>query len=127
VNTYFTLQKLSSPTASDLGKTFARAAALIGKTKEEATIQFRLLGEAENCWTISLSAKGAKAAANKPVKNPDFELITRAETWAKIADGTLAPLRAFTQGKMRVRGDIEFGEEILKRLAKSHAVDEKGE
>ena len=123
---YVTLQRLSAPTTSDLGKTFDRAAEILTRSKEEATIQFRLVGETPTCWTISLGGKGAKAVADKPVTKPDFEIITSTETWAQIADGALAPLRAFTQGKMRVRGDIELGEKLLKRLSKKHA-NEQGE
>jgi putative sterol carrier protein len=121
MNNYFTLQRLSAPSVSDLGKTFSRAAELLADSKEHATLQFRIVGDAPGCWTIVLDGSGARAIADTPAAKPDFEIVTSTATWQEIADGKLAPLRAFTQGRMRVRGNFSLGEQVLQRLSKRGA------
>ena len=47
----------------------------------------------------------------------DVEVITTPETWLAIASGELAPLDAFTGGKMRVRGDYQLARRVMAHLA----------
>ena len=116
-NGYFTLRKLRAPLEKDLEMTFQRMAELLKKSEEKARIQFRITdGEQESYWGLELGPTACRVHTKK-AERPDFELITDAETWWQIAEGLLAPLRAFTQGKMRVRGDLELGKRILQRLA----------
>jgi putative sterol carrier protein len=116
-NSYFTLRKLRAPIERDLGATFQRMAELLERSEEPARVQFRILdGEKQLYWWLELGSTACRSHAEKD-ERPDFEIITKAETWWQIAEGLLAPLRAFTQGKMRVRGDIELGKRILQRLA----------
>jgi len=116
-NGYFTLRKLRAPLEKDLEMTFQRMAELLKKSEEKARIQFRITdGEQESYWGLELGPTACRVHTKK-AERPDFELITDAETWWQIAEGLLAPLRAFTQGKMRLRGDLELGKRILQRLA----------
>jgi putative sterol carrier protein len=94
-------------------------------SEEDARIQFRILeGTQELSWHLDLTSKGCQVRAER-IFRPDFEIITKAETWKQIALGSLSPLRAFIQGKMRVRGNIELGKRFLQRLASSS--DKEGE
>ncbi len=121
MNSYFTLRKLTTPTERDLGTTFQRMSELFKKTGEQARLQFQILSdEGQKFWSVEITAKGSKVHAGS-VDNPDFEIITSPETWWQIAEGALSPLRAFTQGKMRVRGDIELGKRLLQKLASSES------
>ena len=43
---------------------------------------------------------------------PDFEIITKEEVWWQIAEGSLAPVRAFYENKMGLRGNILLGERL---------------
>jgi Putative sterol carrier protein len=125
MNSYFTLRSLMGPTEKDLGTTFQRMAELLEGSDEPARVQFRILnGEKQLCWCLELGPKACHVRA-KSIDHPDFEMITNAETWWQIAEGSLSPLRAFTQGKMRVRGNIELGKRILKRLALSEGTERR--
>jgi putative sterol carrier protein len=127
MNTYFTLRRLTGPTERDLGTTFQRMAELLEGSEESARVQFRILsGEKQLCWCLELAQKACQLRAER-IDHPDFEIIAKAETWWQIADGSLSPLRAFTQGKMRVRGNIELGERVLMRLASSEDISERRE
>ena len=122
-DTYFTLRKLTAPTQKHLGKTFQRMAELLQESgaDESARLQFRILsGEKQSFWTVA-RARARWQVGEKEIKRPDLELITDAETWRAIADGKLSPFRAFLQGKMRVRGDIDLGKRVLGRIAAAPA------
>ena len=54
-------------------------------------------------------------------ERPDLEIITDAETWTAIAEGKAAPLEAFGQGKVRVRGDIELARHFVRRVHRKTA------
>jgi putative sterol carrier protein len=55
------------------------------------------------------------------VERPSLEIITDARTWTEIATGRIAPLEAFGQGKVRVRGDIELALLLARRVQRQEA------
>jgi putative sterol carrier protein len=61
----------------------------------------------------------------KETDRPDFEIIAKEEFWWQIAEGSLAPLRAFCESKMGLRGDIQLGERLLMQLAAQKGRSEK--
>jgi putative sterol carrier protein len=80
--------------------------------------RFRLLsGSDEQTFTIVMEKGTARTVSTATEHNVDFEIITTPETWIEIARGALAPLEAFTNGRMRVRGDIKVGQAIMHRLS----------
>lgn len=126
MNSYFTLRPLANSIETDLDTTFQRMAEFLTEPEETARIQFRILeGMQESCWYLDLTSKGCQMHAER-IAHPDFEIITKAETWKQIAGGSLAPLRAFTQGKMRVRGNIDLGKRVFQRLASSEGLSGEG-
>jgi putative sterol carrier protein len=122
MNSYFRLRSLTGPTERDLGTTFQRMAELLEGSDERARLQFRILnGGRQLGWCLELAPQACQVRA-EIIDHPDFEIITKAETWWQIAGGLLSPLRAFTQGKMRVRGNIELGKRLLQQLASSEGI-----
>jgi putative sterol carrier protein len=84
---------------------------------ERARIQFRIIrDEKQLCRYLDISENGCQLHV-KETDRPDFEIIAKEEVWWQIAEGSLAPLRAFFENKMRIRGNIQLGERFLMRLA----------
>jgi putative sterol carrier protein len=116
---HFKLRRLTEHREEDLGETFRRMAELLGKPEEHGVVQFRLLDNGKDLHRcLELDQNGARVRAEK-VDHPDFEIVTQVATWRRIAEGSLSPFEAFIQGEMRVRGDVEFGRRLLRRLASS--------
>jgi putative sterol carrier protein len=120
------IRDLTEPGKNDVDHTIRRMAELLGETEERGWIQFRIKdGEEWKYWCLELGPEGCKAHAGRvtrpafEVVTPTFELITPAGTWWQIAKGSIAPLEAFGEGKMRIRGNVELGKLLLKRLASS--------
>ena len=100
-------------------------AELLQGFNERARIQLRIIsGEKQLCWYLDLSENACQLHV-KETDRPDFEIIAKEEFWWQIAEGSLAPLRAFFENKMRMRGDIRLGERILMRLAAQKGRSEK--
>lgn len=124
MNSYVTLRKLTEPTEKEreptdreLDATFQRMAELLEGADEEVRVQFQIFsGEKQLLWYLEPVEQVYQVRAER-VDHPEFEIITKSETWWQIAQGSLSPLRAFIQGKMRVRGNIELGKRLLKQLA----------
>jgi putative sterol carrier protein len=122
VDSYVKLRSLTERRESDLDGTFQRMAELLDKTGEHALLQIRVLNDEKHLhWCLELDEQGSRVRTEL-VQHPDFEVVTRAETWWQIAEGSLSPLEAFTRGKMKVRGDVELGKRILRRLAASEGI-----
>jgi len=101
----------------DLGATFEEMARILQKCHLNSKLQFRIKdGDQVKHYNLVI-AKGEAKVESEQSKNPDFEVLTSAETWWDIASGTLAPLEALGKGLLRFRGDTRIGLRILKHLA----------
>lgn len=119
MRSYVKLRNVVESYEHDLGETFQRIAELLKSTDEHALLQIRILsGEKHLYWCLELNENGCKVRAEKH-DHSDFEVVMRAETWWQIAEGSLSPLEAFIQNKMKIGGDVELGKRILRRLAAS--------
>lgn len=78
--------------------------------------RFTLIGGPQE-QSFALAIHGDTTKIETDAGKVDLEIITTPETWLAIAQGTLAPLDAFTRGQLRVRGDQTLGQRIVKRLA----------
>lgn len=119
MSAYFTLKGLVDPRRRDLRRLFQRMAERCSGSGDHRTrrAQFQIVAGAERTsWSLEVGPRAAKLLTDA-VSQPDFEIITDAETWWRIAEGKLAPLRAFFDGKMRLRGDVDFGERFLRQYA----------
>jgi putative sterol carrier protein len=122
------LKPLVERRRDDAGDALRSLARQLAGTPERGRVQLRLVGRSESesqTWDVELAPKGAKAAkaagsgkaARRAGGQPDLEIVTRAQTWDRIADGTLSPLEAFLSGELRLRGDSELAKRIVSHLA----------
>lgn len=111
---------LTTVASSQLAASFDRMAESLKGASFSGTARFTFVGgPPPQSFIISLQERSAKVESDgkSPSEKVDFEIITTPEIWLAIAEGKLAPLSAFTQGKMRVRGDYKLGQRIMKQLA----------
>lgn len=113
---YATLRPLTKAGVTDLGKGFQRMLGSLKKSEDRGRIQFRIVDRKPEHWVLDLYP-GRSTVRRAEVRDPDFELVTRKETWDAIASGTLSPAEAFLHGKMRIRGDVQLGKRVFERLA----------
>lgn len=122
MNAYFTFRQLTGHSGKDLGPTFKHMGELIAGAEDSGRLQFQIVSDDQpSYWVIDVNDKNAHVKEGR-IDKPDFEIITTADTWRQIAGGSLAPLRAFIDRKMRVRGNLSLGKNLLMRVA-----GEKGE
>lgn len=102
---------------SDFGMIFKRLVSLLENSGESGRIQFEIgSGEERQYWSLELKEKACKISEGK-IEKPNFEVLGRAKTLLQVAEGNISPIIAIGRGKMRVRGDIEFGRRLYKLLA----------
>ena len=114
---YFTLKKLAGSKHKSPKTAFQKMAKLIRSSQEPGRFQFQIVkGGKASFFHIAVEGKQRQLFDTK-TDRPTFELITSEETWLQIVNGKLSPLKAFLQNQMRVRGDIEAGQNFLKQFA----------
>jgi len=118
-NSYFTLKKLGGSKYKNPKSALQKMTRLLKSTDEPGRFQFQIVkGEKVSVFHIAMEGKSGKLY-DKKTDHPTFEIITNEETWLSIASGSLSPLKAFLQDKMRVRGNVESGQRFLKQFAGS--------
>jgi putative sterol carrier protein len=101
---------------TELGASFKRIAEALGKSKRTGAIQFTIQdGRSTRSWCLNMTPSGCDVSESR-VESPDLEILTDAELWTEIARGDVAPLEAFGQGRVRVRGDVELARVLAKRM-----------
>jgi putative sterol carrier protein len=97
-------------------ESFKKMAELLNRGRTTSIVQITLInGGTAQMWCLTLSRSGCEVS-NKVTDRPHLELITDNKTWSHLAAGKLSPLKAFGQGKLRVRGDITLAHTIAKKL-----------
>ena len=112
------MKSLIAPANSELESTFARLAEHLVSSDRKGQIHFRILCETQ-AETYGVETGGSAYRVEDPqhASQPDLEVVTRAATWWEIAGGQLSPVEAFLAGRLRVRGDVEWGKAILGELS----------
>lgn len=101
---------------ADIAEGFKQIAKALAKSKRTGVIQFTIgNGRKTRQWCVAMAPTGCEATETATAR-PDVEIITDAKSWADIAAGRVAPLEAFGQGKVRVRGDIELARLLVRRV-----------
>ena len=103
----------------DLIPAFKQIAKALTDSGQKGTVQVRVVGEKgprRACFKITPKLCELQM---EEVEKPDIELIARNETARSILEGSLSPLEAFLQGKMRFRGDVALGKRLLRIVASS--------
>jgi putative sterol carrier protein len=113
---FVTFKPLVGVEPSQIKTSFEQIARSLHGAPFAGVARFTLVGGPQKeSFTVAIKDGAAKLENN--AQKVDLEIITTPETWLAIAQGKLAPLDAFTGGKMRVRGDQTLGQRIMKRLA----------
>ena len=120
---YATLHPLTHPSGDDVGNTFLRMAEALEGTfslpgrKQKKAVFTLVSKDGRHQWMLAFSGSACKCSKGS-AKSPDFEIIVRESAWWDIASGRLSPMYVFSQGKMRIRGDLDFGETLYRALAR---------
>ena len=77
---------------------------------------FDLSGEGGGQWTLTLKDEGVKLESGKTA-TPTATFSMAAQDFIAIADGTLNPVSAFMQGKVKVSGDMGLAMRLQSLLA----------
>ena len=110
---------LTRPGDADPYVSFERFAKLLEGSGIEGKLQFKILdGGSWRVVGVNLATAGTHLQQGGFPK-PDLEIRTKLETWQQIAHGTLSPIEAFANGKMRVLGQYKLGPRIVRHLAAS--------
>jgi aminoglycoside phosphotransferase (APT) family kinase protein/putative sterol carrier protein len=84
------------------------------------TVQFHLTGPGGSDWYL-VCDKGKAARFEGSVENPNCGLTVSAEDWAKMQRGELEKFKAWTDGKLKIDGDMTLFlqmEDIISKFTK---------
>ncbi|HEX4626671.1 MAG TPA: alpha/beta fold hydrolase [Solirubrobacteraceae bacterium] len=83
----------------------------------DATYHVRL-GDVGHTWEVRCTTHGARVRKGVSRRRPDVTIGTDSETWARLREGELSGIEAFSQRKLYARGnlDLAIGFEGLFRL-----------
>lgn len=111
------LPALIEPGQSDTGMSVTRLAELLHSFGSPATVVLTVIGAASTeRWQIKISATKATASTGA-AGTPDVEVITSPAVATAITSGSLSPVAAFGQGRLRIRGDLGLASRLLKHVA----------
>lgn len=114
----FARLKAFAKSRDDPGAALKSLAGALSKLPAAINLHVQLVsgadGDAVEHWHVQ-GGKSAKALRQKPKKS-DVVVIMRPETWMQIAQGQLAPYEALYTGKLRVGGDLEAAQALVKHL-----------
>ena len=119
LDSYAKIRKLTDPKKRDviaqLDGAANRIADILKGTDLQGRVQFKVgIGEKKHHWFLELGKQ--IAIGREPHDKPDVEILARAGTLLKIAEGKISPIEALGTGRMRIRGDLELAERFYKRL-----------
>ncbi|GJL57044.1 SCP2 sterol-binding domain-containing protein [Nitrospira sp. M1] len=99
-----------------LQECFKRMARSLSNARRSGAIQFGIRdGKKMSDWCLTMTPEGCQVAEAK-IEHPTLEILTDKVTWMEVANGKMAPMEAFGQGKMRVRGDLQLARVLVRRL-----------
>ena len=71
------------------------------------TVQFRLTGPGGSDWYL-VCDKGKATKFDGLVEKPNCAMIVSAENWAKMQSGELEKFKAWTDGLLKIEGDMSL-------------------
>jgi SCP-2 sterol transfer family len=110
------LAPINISSGGSIEETIERIAAAVRWTRPSAVVRFTILQPAPaRSWSLDLSRKGCSVGESRD-DVPDLEILTTPDVFQKMFGGELAPLQAFGQGRMRVRGSLEVARALVRNL-----------
>ena len=107
---------ITGSAGGSIEETIAGLAATVRWTRPSAVVRFTILGPTPaRSWTLDLSRNNCRIVESQN-EAPDLEILTTADVFQKIFGGELAPLQAFGEGRMRVRGSLEIARALVRNL-----------
>lgn len=84
--------------------------------KLHAKFQFKLSGENGGDWLVSI-ADGACTVTQEEIPKPDVTISLSAADFVKMWQGQAQPLILFTQGKLKLQGDMNLAMKLQEVFA----------
>ena len=115
------IKDLTAGGRNDTAGTFKSLSELLAASHLRGTLQVWLVPDKHtqaSCFRVNFAARKSTLSTTA-VKKPSVELVMKPEVWAQIAAGRLAPIDAFMDGLMRIRGDVTLAQKMMKHSAGS--------
>jgi hypothetical protein len=111
------LPAVAQPDDPDLEASVRRLAERIGAVPRRAVVHLGIRdASGPRSWSLQVGPEGSTVRAER-MEGPDLEILTDAETWRRMASGSVSPLVAFGGGGVRVIGDLGVARRLASRLA----------
>lgn len=82
-----------------------------------AYIQINIIGKDSGCFYLHIENNGMEVCRGE-YKDRNVQWIFTLPTFARILDGMIDPIYAYTTGKFKMMGDINLGRTLLTRISK---------
>jgi putative sterol carrier protein len=109
------LRKLTSREGEPIEDILHRGLEHLGDLEAKATVQFRFT-DTQSTHTVLFTDSGGRVHPRN-VTNPTLVVITTANTFYRITDGSYSPLQAYADNKLKVLGNVELARQIIKILS----------
>lgn len=73
---------------------------------EKATFQFDLSGDNGGKYWVKVDNGTCQSGAGEAPEKADMTLLASGDDWLAVSNGTLNPMTAFMQGKVKVQGNM---------------------
>jgi len=73
---------------------------------EKALFQFDLSGDNGGKYWVSIDNGTCQSGVGEAPSTPDMTLLASGDDWLGVSNGTLNPMTAFMQGKVKVQGNM---------------------
>jgi hypothetical protein len=110
------LAPISVATGGSIEETITRLAATMRWMRPSAVVRLTMLEPPPaRSLTLDLSRAECRVGEHRD-EPPDLEILTTLDVLQKIFAGEVAPLTAFGEGRMRVRGSLEVARALVRNL-----------